>query len=44
MTKNGGPGDMEMLQLGKSDSASVKTFSLNGDELNEVMSETFTPP
>lgn len=39
-----GPDDMEMLQLGRSDSASVKTFALNGEELNEVMEDTFTPP
>lgn len=36
-----GPDDMEMLQLGRSDS--VKTFALNGEELNEVMEDTFTP-
>ena len=37
----GAPDNLEMLQLDKGDSASVKSFALNGEELNDVMSETF---
>ena len=42
--QTGAPDDMEMLQLGKADAASVKAFALNGEELNEVMEDTFKPP
>lgn len=38
------PADLEMVQLRKSDSASVKAFALNGDDMKEVMEDTFTPP
>ena len=38
------PADLEMVQLRKSDSASVKAFALNGDDMKEVMDDTFTPP
>ena len=42
--RSGAPGDLQLLQLHKSDSASVKAFALNGDELNDVMTDTFKPP
>jgi len=41
LTNSGAPDNMEMLQLEKGDSASVKAYALNGDDFNEVMSETF---
>ena len=35
------PENMEMLQLGRADS--VRNFALNGDDMNELMIDSFKP-